>query len=246
MSVSDLAAADRPSLARVVATVGVDRREPCSPPTRGLDVQRHSPRGSRPASSFVLVLALPAVAAVSNPDSHTALAVEVVVVWHWLASTNDPTSPWVIPSRCALFVFHAVVALDGDDADHHHRRSIGPAAMGDGARDAQWSLSSPSGHRRRDALAPVRRDIARASDAVGVVTPARRQPARTDVDSEYHERTLGHEHGHAMDVIPPAGHRHWAYLGCLNDSVPPNRQVWTSTFLPPSLKCPSRRPPSPP
>ena len=52
-----------------------------------------------------------ALAAASIPDSHTALAVEGLVVWQWLASTDDPTSAWVIPLALCLFVFHTVIAL---------------------------------------------------------------------------------------------------------------------------------------
>jgi hypothetical protein len=66
--------------------------------------------GSQNGVVIALVLALAAGAAAS-PDSHTALAVEVVVVWQWLASTDDPTSPWVIAVAVALLVFHVVVAL---------------------------------------------------------------------------------------------------------------------------------------
>jgi hypothetical protein len=61
---------------------------------------------------FVLVLLVGlAVAAVIRPDSHTALLVETVVVWQWLAGTDDVTSPGVVVVGSGLFVFHTVIAL---------------------------------------------------------------------------------------------------------------------------------------
>jgi len=61
---------------------------------------------------FVLVLLAGfALAAVVRPDSHTALLVEVVVVWQWLAGTEDVTNPGVILVASGLFVFHTVIAL---------------------------------------------------------------------------------------------------------------------------------------
>lgn len=52
-----------------------------------------------------------AIAAVIRPDSHGALAVEAALVWQWLATTDDATTPWVIPLAILLFVFHSVIAL---------------------------------------------------------------------------------------------------------------------------------------
>ena len=61
---------------------------------------------------FVLVLlAGLALAAVVRPDSHTALAVETVVVWQWLAGADDVTNPGVFVVGSGLFVFHTVIAL---------------------------------------------------------------------------------------------------------------------------------------
>ncbi len=61
---------------------------------------------------FVLVLlAGLATAAVVRPDSHTALLVEVVVVWQWLAGTDDVANPGVVVVASGLFVFHTVIAL---------------------------------------------------------------------------------------------------------------------------------------
>lgn len=59
----------------------------------------------------VVLVAMLALAAASIPDSHTALAVEGLVVWQWLASTDDPTLAWVVPLALCLFAFHTVIAL---------------------------------------------------------------------------------------------------------------------------------------
>ena len=48
---------------------------------------------------------------VMSPDTHAATAVEVIVVWQWLASTDDPTNAWAIPIALCLFVFHTAIAL---------------------------------------------------------------------------------------------------------------------------------------
>jgi len=66
--------------------------------------------GQQTGVVLVIIVVLAAGTAAS-PDSHTALVVEIVVVWHWLASSNDPTSPWVVLVAVALFLFHSVVAL---------------------------------------------------------------------------------------------------------------------------------------
>jgi hypothetical protein len=58
----------------------------------------------------VLVIAL-AAGASASPDSHTALAAEAIVVWQWLASTDDVIDATVIPLALSLFVFHSVIAL---------------------------------------------------------------------------------------------------------------------------------------
>jgi hypothetical protein len=66
--------------------------------------------GSQTGAIVVFVIGL-AVGAAANPDSHTALAVEILVVWHWLASTDDVTTAWVIPMTWCLLVFHTTIAL---------------------------------------------------------------------------------------------------------------------------------------
>ena len=88
----------------VLIAVSGRRRNRCH------DVHRGSPPGSQTGVIVVLVVGL-AIGAAASPDSHTALAVEVLVVWHWLASIDDPMTPWVIPMTWCLLVFHAVVAL---------------------------------------------------------------------------------------------------------------------------------------
>ncbi|HYN32652.1 MAG TPA: hypothetical protein VES40_08510 [Ilumatobacteraceae bacterium] len=59
----------------------------------------------------VAVMVALAVGAVIRPDSHAALAVEAAVVWQWLATTDDATTPWVIPLAAVLFIFHSLIAL---------------------------------------------------------------------------------------------------------------------------------------
>lgn len=59
---------------------------------------------------LVVVVGL-AMAAAARPDSHTALLVEAVVVWQWIAGTDDVTDPLVVVVASSLFAFHAVVAL---------------------------------------------------------------------------------------------------------------------------------------
>jgi hypothetical protein len=52
-----------------------------------------------------------AIASVISPDTHVPMAVEVIVVWQWFASTDDPTNAWAIPMASCLFVFHIAIAL---------------------------------------------------------------------------------------------------------------------------------------
>ncbi len=59
---------------------------------------------------LVLVIAL-AIGAAFAPESHTALVAEAIVVWQWLASTDDPATPWVVPMALCLFAFHTTIAL---------------------------------------------------------------------------------------------------------------------------------------
>ncbi len=61
-----------------------------------------------------LVLALVvglAGAAITQPDSHVAIAVPVVVVWHWTASTGSFSGAWALVVGLCLFAFHTVVSL---------------------------------------------------------------------------------------------------------------------------------------
>ena len=66
--------------------------------------------GNQTGVMVVLVVGL-AIGAAASPDSHTALAVEVLVVWHWLASADEPTTVWVVPMAWCLLTFHTVIAL---------------------------------------------------------------------------------------------------------------------------------------
>jgi hypothetical protein len=59
---------------------------------------------------FALVVGF-AIASAISPDTHAATAVEVIVVWQWFASTDDPTNAWAIPTALCLFVFHTAIAL---------------------------------------------------------------------------------------------------------------------------------------
>lgn len=59
---------------------------------------------------LALVVGL-AGAAVTQPDSHVALAVPFIAVWHWTASTEASTNGWALVVGICLFAFHAVVAL---------------------------------------------------------------------------------------------------------------------------------------
>jgi hypothetical protein len=63
-------------------------------------------------SPFVLALVMGlAIASCAQPDSHVAVAVPVVAVWHWIASIGASTSGWTIVVALCLFVFHTIVAL---------------------------------------------------------------------------------------------------------------------------------------
>jgi len=52
-----------------------------------------------------------AVASIAQPDSHVSVAIPVVVVWHWIASTGASTTGWALVVALCLFVFHTIVAL---------------------------------------------------------------------------------------------------------------------------------------
>lgn len=66
--------------------------------------------GSQTGAVVALMVAL-AVVAVVRPDSHVAFGVVVTMVWQWLATTDDATTPWAIPFAVALLLFHSVIAL---------------------------------------------------------------------------------------------------------------------------------------
>jgi hypothetical protein len=50
-------------------------------------------------------------ASVTRPDSHVALMVPLIAVWHWTASADASTSAWALVVALCLFVFHTLVAL---------------------------------------------------------------------------------------------------------------------------------------
>ncbi len=50
-------------------------------------------------------------ASVAQPDSHIALVVPLVAVWHWTASTDASVSGWAIVVALCLLAFHTLVAL---------------------------------------------------------------------------------------------------------------------------------------
>ena len=66
--------------------------------------------GTQTGVVVALMVAL-AIVAVVKPDSHAALAVAVAMVWQWLATTDDATSPWTIPFAVLLLLFHTLIAL---------------------------------------------------------------------------------------------------------------------------------------
>jgi hypothetical protein len=66
--------------------------------------------GTQTGVVVALMVAL-AIVAVVKPASHAALAVAVAMVWQWLATTDDATSPWTIPFAVLLLLFHTLIAL---------------------------------------------------------------------------------------------------------------------------------------
>lgn len=57
------------------------------------------------------VVGVLAAASAVRPDTHTALAVVVLVVWNWLASVDDVGTPFLPIAAVCLLVYHSVVAL---------------------------------------------------------------------------------------------------------------------------------------
>ena len=62
-----------------------------------------------PAGLFIVTVL--AVASAVRPDTHTALSVVVVVLWHWLATVDGVGGPWLPLAAVCLLVHHAVIAL---------------------------------------------------------------------------------------------------------------------------------------
>lgn len=66
--------------------------------------------GQQTIGMLVLVIAV-AFATVLRPDSHFGLATEVLILWQWLISADDVTTPWSIGIAWCLFTFHCCVAM---------------------------------------------------------------------------------------------------------------------------------------
>lgn len=66
--------------------------------------------GSWWAAGTFLVAVL-AVGAAIRPDTHLAVGVVAVVVWRWLASVDDVTTPWLPIAAVCLLLFHVTIAL---------------------------------------------------------------------------------------------------------------------------------------
>ncbi len=102
--------------------------------------------GSGQSPVILAVVVGLAGASATQPDSHVALTVPLVGVWHWTASTDASTSGWVLVVAVCLFAFHTLVALmsttppratvDTRTAVRWLRRSIVVAS----ATGAVWAL----------------------------------------------------------------------------------------------------------
>jgi len=67
--------------------------------------------GSGQSPVILAVVVGLAGASVTQPDSHVALTVPLVGVWHWTASTDASTSGWALAVAVCVFAFHTLVAL---------------------------------------------------------------------------------------------------------------------------------------
>lgn len=59
----------------------------------------------------LILVGVLATASAIRPDTHTALLVVVVVVWHWLATVDGVGGPWLLVASLCLLVYHAVIAM---------------------------------------------------------------------------------------------------------------------------------------
>jgi hypothetical protein len=59
---------------------------------------------------LALVLGLSALAS-ARADTHTGFVAGAVVVWQWLATVDDVSSPWAVAIAVCLLVFHTLLAL---------------------------------------------------------------------------------------------------------------------------------------
>lgn len=62
------------------------------------------------ALPLIIVPILAAITAM-RPDSHAALVLMVVVMWHWLATVEGIDTPWLPITAACLVGHHSVVAL---------------------------------------------------------------------------------------------------------------------------------------
>ena len=85
-----------------------------------------------------------AIASAIRPDSYTALAVVVVIVWHWLATVEGPGGPWLLIASLCLLVYHAVIALSaslptgGELSDATVVQWLRRTALGGGMTTVAW------------------------------------------------------------------------------------------------------------
>ena len=59
----------------------------------------------------LIVVGVLATASAIRPDTHTAVVVVVVIVWHWLATVDGVGGPWLLVASLCLLLYHAVIAL---------------------------------------------------------------------------------------------------------------------------------------
>jgi len=67
--------------------------------------------GSGQSPILLAIIVGLAGASVTQPDSHVALTVPLVAVWHWTASTSAPLNAWALVVALGLLGFHTLVAL---------------------------------------------------------------------------------------------------------------------------------------
>ncbi|WP_395155063.1 hypothetical protein [Ilumatobacter sp.] len=94
---------------------------------------------------LLMVTVLATVSAI-RPDTHTALGVVVLIVWHWSARVDAVDTPWLPLVGICLLVFHSVVALlatipTGGEVPNATLGSwLRRTALGGGAALGMWAL----------------------------------------------------------------------------------------------------------